>query len=274
MLPPCLPVPPKKIAPPPPPPSPQVNDRLAVLEQALSYPEVVVVGGGYAGVELAAAVADRLKGRARVKLVTSGRDILEGSPQVGRGGGAGCGGGRVSHQAGGGSSRGSWLAAHACKAAAQRLLPCRLCFTASHPAAQQAAQHPPSPLPLRALQGNRETARRVLQDQGVSILTGAQVTEMRLAGSSSNGGGDSADGSSGVKDLAKRLVYLRDSEGQQEVRGPAGRWGGEVGRHQEGGDVLGGGIVSEGWKGRCQSMPRMCRSIRPSSSAPCFPVTY
>ncbi|KAL4423108.1 hypothetical protein ABPG77_004791 [Micractinium sp. CCAP 211/92] len=121
--------------------SQRVAARLALLESRLSYPEVVVVGGGYAGVELAAAVADRLQGRARIKLVTSTPDILNGSPE-----------------------------------------------------------------------GNRETARRVLQDQGISILAGAQVTEMRMAGS---GSGEGAAG--GADDLAKRLVYLRDSEGQQEI---------------------------------------------------------
>lgn len=67
----------------------QVAARLALLESRLSYPEVVVVGGGYAGVELAAAVADRLKGRARIKLVTSTPDILDGSPEASRGLGGG-----------------------------------------------------------------------------------------------------------------------------------------------------------------------------------------
>lgn len=61
----------------------QVAGRLALLEERLSYPEVVVVGGGYAGVELAAVVAERMRGRARIKLVTSTPDILPGSPQVG-----------------------------------------------------------------------------------------------------------------------------------------------------------------------------------------------
>ncbi len=56
---------------------------------------MVVVGGGYAGVELASVLAERLRGRAgygaglgavaggggcRVTLVTPGSDVLEGSP--------------------------------------------------------------------------------------------------------------------------------------------------------------------------------------------------
>jgi phytoene dehydrogenase-like protein len=52
----------------------------------------------------------------------------------------------------------------------------------------------------------------VLRDQGVSVLAGAQVTEMRLAG-----GGVAGQGGGG-EDLAKRVVYLRDAQGQQEVR--------------------------------------------------------
>lgn len=81
------------------------------------------------------------------------------------------------------------------------------------------------------LQGNRETARRVLQDQGVSVLTEAQVTELRRAGSVSSSGISSSSseegGGAGVSegdDLAKRLVYLRDKEGQQEVRATGWGW--------------------------------------------------
>ncbi len=37
---------------------------------------------GRAGVELAAVVAERLRGRARIKLITSTDDILPQSPQV------------------------------------------------------------------------------------------------------------------------------------------------------------------------------------------------
>jgi hypothetical protein len=60
----------------------QVAARLRLVEQHVGYPEVVVVGGGYAGVELAAVVAERLQGRGRIKLVTSAADILETSPHV------------------------------------------------------------------------------------------------------------------------------------------------------------------------------------------------
>lgn len=73
----------------------------------------------------------------------------------------------------------------------------------------------------------------MLADQGVSILTGAQVTEMRKAragssGGLSSGGSNGASSSSSVgiggagtavgPDLAKRLVYVKDRTGQQEVR--------------------------------------------------------
>ena len=86
------------------------------------------------------------------------------------------------------------------------------------------------------MQGQREAARRVLADKGVSIMTGAQVTEMRRANNGSNGSigshgsngtasssassgsaSSSSSSSSGGDDLAKRLVYLKDKEGQQEV---------------------------------------------------------
>jgi NADH:ubiquinone reductase (non-electrogenic) len=45
------------------------------------FPEICVVGGGYAGVELAASLVDRLGAMCRVKLVTSGDDIMENSPE-------------------------------------------------------------------------------------------------------------------------------------------------------------------------------------------------
>ena len=60
----------------------QVVARLEALEASGGFAEIVVVGGGYAGVELAAVVAERLQGRGRIKLVTSTPDILDSSPQV------------------------------------------------------------------------------------------------------------------------------------------------------------------------------------------------
>jgi demethylphylloquinone reductase len=58
----------------------RLNKRLTELER-VEYPEVVVVGAGYAGVELAAVVAERLKGRGLVRILTSGQDVLEGCPE-------------------------------------------------------------------------------------------------------------------------------------------------------------------------------------------------
>jgi NADH:ubiquinone reductase (non-electrogenic) len=45
------------------------------------FPEICVVGGGYAGVELAASLVDRLGGKCKVRLVTSGDDIMEQAPE-------------------------------------------------------------------------------------------------------------------------------------------------------------------------------------------------
>jgi NADH dehydrogenase FAD-containing subunit len=59
----------------------RVAARLDALDAAPSPPSVVVVGGGYAGVELAAAVAERRRGRGRVQLVTSGGDVLPAATQ-------------------------------------------------------------------------------------------------------------------------------------------------------------------------------------------------
>ena len=59
----------------------RVAARLDALAAAPATPEVVIVGGGYAGVELAAAMADKLGGRGRIQLVTSAADILQGSPE-------------------------------------------------------------------------------------------------------------------------------------------------------------------------------------------------
>jgi len=46
-----------------------------------SPPTVVIVGAGYAGVEMATVVAERVKGRARVRVVTPNADILDGCPE-------------------------------------------------------------------------------------------------------------------------------------------------------------------------------------------------
>lgn len=132
----------------------RLKGRLELLQGRLQHPEVLVVGGGYAGVETAAVLAELLAGRGRIKLITSGEDILAASPQ-----------------------------------------------------------------------GQREAARAALQDRGVAILTGAQVSEMRRAAARSSGdsGGSvaasasSGSGSEAEPDLSKRLVYLKDKEGQQEI---------------------------------------------------------
>lgn len=50
----------------------QVIRRVEALEAEGVPPEVVVVGAGYAGVELAASLTDRFAGRARIKVVTAG----------------------------------------------------------------------------------------------------------------------------------------------------------------------------------------------------------
>jgi hypothetical protein len=61
-----------------------VAQQMAVYEAraAMGQPRatVAVVGAGYAGVELAAVVGERLKGKARVVLLTPGADILEAAP--------------------------------------------------------------------------------------------------------------------------------------------------------------------------------------------------
>ena len=133
--------------------------------------EVVVVGGGYAGVEVAMVLAEQLGGRARLKLVTADSDIL-----------------------------------------------------------------------VTSTSGQREAAWAALRDRGVAVLAGAQVTEMRkaaaagggssssngvsgagLSSSSSNGSSSASSSSSssssseGGPDLKKRLVYVKDKDGQVEV---------------------------------------------------------
>lgn len=50
----------------------QVIRRVEALEAAGTPPDVVVVGAGYAGVEVAASLADRFHGAACIKIVTAG----------------------------------------------------------------------------------------------------------------------------------------------------------------------------------------------------------
>lgn len=49
----------------------QVLKRLEALEQAGGLVEVAVVGAGYAGIELAATVAERLGAKGNVKVITA-----------------------------------------------------------------------------------------------------------------------------------------------------------------------------------------------------------
>jgi len=65
----------------------RLKDELARLSKdagsggnGSKFPEVCIVGGGYAGVELAASLVDRLGGKCRVRLVTSGDDVMEQAP--------------------------------------------------------------------------------------------------------------------------------------------------------------------------------------------------
>lgn len=59
--------------------SPKVRSHLEVLERS-SEAYVTVVGGGYAGVELALAVAERLGSTGNVRLITPGQQILSDAP--------------------------------------------------------------------------------------------------------------------------------------------------------------------------------------------------
>jgi NADH:ubiquinone reductase (non-electrogenic) len=54
---------------------------LRALAGGAAPPAVAVVGGGYAGVELAAAVAERLGGRGGVTLLAGGPELLPGAPE-------------------------------------------------------------------------------------------------------------------------------------------------------------------------------------------------
>lgn len=58
----------------------RVLARVQALESAMEYPELVVVGGGYSGVELATVLAERLQGHGRIKLVTNEASVLARSP--------------------------------------------------------------------------------------------------------------------------------------------------------------------------------------------------
>lgn len=56
----------------------KVMDKLTELKTRPTPVDVVIVGGGYAGVELAATVAEKLADQGRVKLITKTEDILGG----------------------------------------------------------------------------------------------------------------------------------------------------------------------------------------------------
>lgn len=60
----------------------RVKEALDLIEAANKPSStIMVVGAGYAGVELATVVAERVKGRATVYIVTPNDDILDGSPE-------------------------------------------------------------------------------------------------------------------------------------------------------------------------------------------------
>jgi NADH dehydrogenase FAD-containing subunit len=51
----------------------QVEAQLAQLERRPgAVADVVIVGAGYAGIELATSVADRMRGAARIQVISSG----------------------------------------------------------------------------------------------------------------------------------------------------------------------------------------------------------
>ncbi len=62
-----------------------LQQRLRHLEQSdREHIRVVIVGGGYTGVELACKLADRLGQRGRIRIVDRGSEILKGSPPFNR----------------------------------------------------------------------------------------------------------------------------------------------------------------------------------------------
>ncbi|MEL7034764.1 MAG: NAD(P)/FAD-dependent oxidoreductase [Cyanobacteria bacterium J06592_8] len=63
----------------------RLEERLRVLEASdLDKIRVVIVGGGYSGVELACKLADRLQERGRIRLIERNNEILSGSPSFNR----------------------------------------------------------------------------------------------------------------------------------------------------------------------------------------------
>jgi len=63
----------------------RLQQRLRHLEQSdREHIRVVIVGGGYTGVELGCKLADRLGKRGRIRLVDRGSEILKGSPDFNR----------------------------------------------------------------------------------------------------------------------------------------------------------------------------------------------
>ena len=63
----------------------QLDDRLRSLENSdREKIRIAIVGGGYSGVELACKLRDRLRDRARIRLVERGEMILKASPEFNR----------------------------------------------------------------------------------------------------------------------------------------------------------------------------------------------